>query len=111
MSVEINFPMFVKLGYLAYASAVLALTDLSTAICLIPMIILSAHAVWARPKAVCVIGQDRELCLQVMAAAAEHLDVPEIHVYSADRKDELKDVGIYDPETGNLYEFEEEEDA
>ena len=45
-----------------------------------------------------------------MAAAAEHLDVPEIHVYSADRKDELKDVGIYDPETGNLYEFEEEEE-
>lgn len=110
MSLETNFPNVVKGVYLVYAILVLALADIATSMCLIPMVILSSHAVWARPKAFCVIGTDREACLSVVASAAEYLDVPEIHVYEAERKDDIKGVGIYDDETGMLYEFEEEDD-
>jgi len=110
MSVEIKFPVVIKAVYIVYTVAILMLAELYTALCMLPLVALSFHAVWSRPKAIAVIGPNNEACMSVIAGAAEFLDVPEIHVYSVESETNIKGVGIYDDETGMVFEFEEEED-
>jgi hypothetical protein len=109
MSIEVNFPTVIKIGYILYITLLLMCAELFTAVAMIPMVVLSAHAVWAKPKAICVIGDNEALCLAVIEGASQHLEIPEIHIYSIDHN-ELNKLGIYDGDTQTLYEFEDEDE-
>ena len=114
MSVSIRFPMTIKLIFTAYIVAVLLLLELMTAVMVVPLVILSAHALYSRPKALCIIGSHKNVCLKAATFAADHLDVAEIHIFEATREEDMVNrVAMYDGDEQMFYELvdEDEEDS
>ena len=111
MSVSIKFPMAVKLVFTAYTIAVLVLLELMTAVMVVPLIILSAHALYSRPKALCIIGSHKNVCLKAATFAAEQLEVAEIHIFEATRREDVVNpVAMYDSDEEMFYELEDDDD-
>lgn len=104
------FDIAIKTGYVLYASVCLIATELWFAVMITPLVILGYYSLTVIPKAVCVISHDRDLALAIMRNIAERLNVSEIHVYQARSETDIKGLAIYDEETDEFYEFEEEDE-
>lgn len=100
----------IKTGYLLYASVCLIATELWFAVMITPLVILGYLSITMLPKAVCVISHDRDLALAIMKNIAERLRVSEIHVYQARSSTDFKGLAIYDEETDEFYEFEDDDE-
>lgn len=106
MTIEISKYLVHRVAFYLYTAVCLWYSNLTTAILITPFIVLSGFAVFRRPKAVCLIGNSRDLCLSIMKDVAERLEVDEVHVYEARDKDDIDPIGIY--VDGDIYEFEDE---
>ena len=111
MSVAIRFPLTIKLVFTIYTVTILLLLELMTAVMIVPLVILSAHALLARPKAICIIGEHKNMCLNALTFAAESLEIEEVHIFEATRKEEeIQPVGVYDSSEEMFYELVDEDD-
>ena len=111
MSVAIRFPLTIKIVFTVYIVTVLLLLELMTAVMIVPLVILSAHALLARPKALCIIGEHKNMCLKAVTFAADYLEVEEVHIFEATRtEDTVQPVAMYDSDEEMFYELEDEDD-
>jgi hypothetical protein len=114
MSVVIKFPLIVKYVFSIYVVLLLALLDIMTAVMIVPLVILSAHAILARPKAICIIGDNKDLCIKAASFVAEHLESEELHIFEAHKSkrgnEHLEPWGIYDRDEDMFYELVDEDD-
>lgn len=106
MTIEISKYLVHRIAFYLYTAVCLWYSNITTAILITPFVVLSGIAVFRRPKAVCLIGKSRDVCLSIMKDVADRLEVEEVHVYEAIDKDDIDPIGIY--EDGDIYEFEDE---
>lgn len=110
MSVAVKFPEPAKYVFIGYVITLLATTNLYTAFCLIPMTLLAGHAIFSKPKALCVVGKDKDISLEVMAYACKELEIKEVHIFEAKSREEIEEIGAYFSDTDMLYGPEEDDD-
>lgn len=96
--------------FIAYALVCLTVTELWYAVMIVPLVILSYGFVTVAPKGICIVSKDRETALSVMGNVARRLDIEEIYIYEASSEEDICNLGVYEEETGLLYEFDEEDE-
>lgn len=109
MSVAVKFPEPAKYVFIGYVITLLATTNLYTAFCLIPMTLLAGHAIFSKPKALCVVGKDKDISLEVMAYACKELEIKEVHIFEARSRAEIEELGVYFSDPDLLYTPEDED--